>query len=136
MKAATDAPHTATLETGAVLRYLGAALILVVGIVHVQQYVDFIGDVPTIAELFVLNGFGAGVIAIMLATRFKVLGALGGIGLSAAALVSLLIASTDSGLFGYQESTLRAPVLISVVAEIAAVILLSAYLLRRRAKAA
>ena len=41
------------------LRYLGALATLVVGAVHLQQYADFISDVPTIGVLFLLNGLGA-----------------------------------------------------------------------------
>ena len=78
------------------LRYLGALATLVVGAVHLQQYADFIADVPTIGVLFLLNGLGAGVVAILLATRRAPLGALGGIALSAGALVSVLISMTDA----------------------------------------
>jgi hypothetical protein len=64
-----------------VLRYLGAVATLVVGAIHVQQYADFIADVPTISTLFLLNGLGAAVVAIMLTTRHASLGALGGVAL-------------------------------------------------------
>lgn len=114
------------------LRYLGAAATLVVGAVHLQQYADFIGDVPTIGELFLLNGLGAGAVLIMLGTRLAPLGALAGIGLSAGAVASIAIAMTEGGLFDYQEPTFRTPVTISVIAEIAAVLLLTAYLVRQR----
>ena len=115
------------------LLYAGAAFTLVVGVVHVQQYLDFIADVPTIGELFLLNGLGAGVITILLTTRLRLLGALAGVGLSAGALVSILISRyAEKGLFEYVEPTLRTPVLISVIAEIAAVLALSAYVVRSR----
>ena len=80
------------------LRYLGALATVVVGAVHVQHYADFIADVPTIGVLFVLNGSGAGLVALLLTTRRAVLGALGGVVLSAAALISVLISMTDAGL--------------------------------------
>ena len=100
---------------------------------HLQQYADFIGDVPTIGVLFLLNGAGAGVVAVLLATRRATLGALGAIALSAGALVSIAISMTEGGLFDYVEPTFRAAVAISVVAEVAAVLLLVAYLVVRRA---
>lgn len=115
-----------------VLRYLGAAATLVVGAVHLQQYADFISDVPTIGELFLLNGLGAGVVLIMLGTRLASLGALAGIGLSAGALISIAIAMSSGGLFDYQEPSFRTPVTIAVIAEAAALLLLIAYLARRR----
>ena len=114
------------------LRYLGAIATLVVGAVHVQQYADFISDVPTIGVLFLLNGLAAGVVAILLATRRAPLGALGGIALSAGALVSVLISMTDGGLFDYTEPTFRSAVVIAIVAEAAAVALLLAYLATQR----
>ncbi len=115
-----------------VLRYLGALATIVVGAVHLQQYADFIADVPTIGVLFLLNGLGAGVIVILLTTRHAALGALGGIALSAGALVSLLISMTDNGLFDYTEPTFRSAVVVAIVAEAAAVVLLLAYLAARR----
>ena len=115
------------------LRYLGALATIVVGGVHLQQYADFIADVPTIGVLFLLNGLGAGVLAIMLVTRRATLGAVGAIGLSAAALVSLAISMSDRGLFDYIEPAFRAAVVVSVAAEAAAIVLLAAYLAVRRA---
>ncbi len=117
------------------LRYLGALATIVVGAVHLQQYADFIADVPTIGTLFLLNGVGAGVVVILLATRRTVLGALGGVALSAGALVAVLISMTDGGLFDYTEPTFRTAVVVAIVAEAAAIVLLLAYLARRCAPA-
>ncbi len=114
------------------LRYAGAVLTLVVGAIHLQQYAVLIKDVPTIGELFLLNAAGAAVVAAMLVTGVRVLGAAGGILLSVGAIVSLLIARTSGGLFEYVEPTFRTPVLLSLIAEVAAVLALSAYLLVRR----
>ena len=115
------------------LRYLGALATILVGAVHLQQYADFISDVPTIGGLFLLNGLGAGVVAILLATRGAALGALAGIVLSAGALISVLISMTGTGLFDYTEPAFRSAVVVAVVAEAAAVVLLIAYLALRPA---
>ena len=117
------------------LRLLGALATIVVGAVHLQQYADFIRDVPTIGVLFVLNAAGAGVVTILLATRHATLGALGAIALSAGSLVSIAISMTDGGLFDYTEPTFRAPIAVAVVAEILAIGLLLAYLAAQRAPA-
>ena len=114
------------------LRCAGAVLILVVGAIHLQQYAVLIKDVPTIGELFLLNAAGAAVIAAMLVTGVRLLGAVGGILLSAGAVVSILIARTSGGLFEYVEPALRTPVLLSVIAEVAAILALVAYLVARR----
>lgn len=113
------------------LRYIGAALTLVVGAIHLQQYVDFMSDVPTIGVLFLLNSAAAGAVAIVLATRLRTLGALAGIAVSAGALISIALALT-SGLFGYMEPTFRVAVVLAIVAEVAAVLTLAAWLLARR----
>jgi hypothetical protein len=111
------------------LLLIGGLATFMVGAIHVQQYADFIKDVPTIGTLFLLNGFAAGLVCLMLATRLRTLAALGGIAVSAGALVSLAIARFASGgLFDYVEPTLRGPVAISVAAEVIAVLCLGAYL--------
>ena len=115
------------------LRYLGALATVVVGAAHVQQYADFIADVPTVGVLFVLNGIGAGLVALLLTTRRAVLGALGGVVLSAAALISVLISMTDAGLFAYTEPTFRTAVVVAITAEVVAIVLLLAWLAARRA---
>jgi len=118
------------------LRRLGALAVLVVGAVHVQQYADFISDVPTIGVLFLLNGLGCGVVVILLSTRRAALGALGGIAVSAGALVSILISMTDNGLFEYTEPTFRTAVIVAIAAEAASIVLLVGYLVTRRAAGA
>ena len=96
---------------------VGGLATFVVGAIHLEQYADFIKDVPTIGALFLLNGFAAGLVCLMLATRLRTLAALGGIGVSAGALLSLAIARfASSGLFNYVEPTFRGPVAISVAA--------------------
>lgn len=121
-----------TPSSAATLRRLGALATLVVGAVHVQQYADSLGDVPTIGELFLLNGAAAGVVVVMLATRLAPLGALGGIALSVGALLSIAIAMSSGGLFDYQEPSFRTPVAIAVVAEALGILLLVGYLIARK----
>ncbi len=114
------------------LRVAGALLILGVGVVHLEQYVDFIKDVPTIGVLFLLNSFGAGAICLMLASPLRLLAALGGIALSLGSLVSIAVARyADGGLFSYSEPTWRTPIIIAVALEIAAVVVLAGVAARR-----
>jgi len=96
-----------------------AVLLAVVAGVHFQQYVDFMSEIPTIGTLFVLNAAGGAGLATALLqedARVRALAALGGLGLVIAALVSIAIALSGH-LFGYQEPTLRTPVLVAIVAE-------------------
>lgn len=114
-------------------RRLAGVLLLVVGAVHLQQYADFIRDVPTIGTLFALNAAGAGVIVAMLTVpRMRALAAMGGIGLCLGSLVSVGLSFTSSGIFKYTEQSLRTPIAIAILAEVAGVIALAVVLLRDR----
>ena len=126
----------------AILRTLGAIAVLVVGAVHLYEYVaEHFDVVSVIGPLFVLNFAGATVIGgglLVPAARLRavhVLLALGGIGLAATSFVFLFV-SEHQPLFGFQESGYRAAIVIALAAEAVAVVALSAYLAiraRRRA---
>jgi hypothetical protein len=114
------------------LRLVGALFTLIVGVIHLEQWLDFINEVPTIGELFILNALGAGAIAIALAIpRLRLLAAVGAIGLSMGAIISLII-SMNGSLFDYSEPTFRTPVVLSLIAEVVAVLALSGYVLLQR----
>jgi len=101
---------------------VAAVLVAVVAAVHLQQYVDFISEVPTVGVLFVLNAAGGAGLAVALISRerpLRLLAAIGSIGLAAGSLISIVIALTGS-FVGYSEPTLRLPILIAIVAELAA----------------
>jgi ribose/xylose/arabinose/galactoside ABC-type transport system permease subunit len=116
------------------LRWLGGLLIVGVGVVHLEQYVDFISHVPTIGTLFLLNSFAAGAVCLILAGPFTLVPALAGIGVSVGSLVSILIARyAGSGLFDYREPTWRTPIIIAVALEVAAVAVLAVVAARRNA---
>ena len=112
-----------------VLRYLAAALVLVVAAVHYQQYIAMLSQVKTIGVLFLLNAAGGAALAVLLLQRderLRQLGALGSIPLCLGSLVSIILAM-GGGIFGYQEPDWRASVIIAVVAEVAALPVLVAY---------
>lgn len=114
------------------LRYVAAALVLVVAGVHWQQYIVLLNQVDTIGPLFLLNAAGGAALAVLLLQRdvtLRVLGALGAIPLCLGSLVSIVLSMGD-GIFGYQEPEWRTAVVVAVVAEAVAVPLLLAYLAR------
>lgn len=118
------------------LRYAGIVAILLVGGIHLQQHDSFIGDVPTIGTLFLLNAAGAAAIALALAAgtgRLALVAALGGIGLSAGAIVALLVARYGT-IFDYTEPTFRAGVVLSLVFEVLAVVILAGLIVRFNAR--
>jgi hypothetical protein len=113
--------------SGSRSRPAAAALVGVIAAVHLQQYADFISHVPTIGVLFLLNASGGSAIAVALLGRdilLRTAAALGGIGLASGSLVSIVIAM-NGGLFGYREPTLRLPILVAILAELAALPLLA-----------
>ena len=118
-------------ERGTPLRIFGAATLLVVGGVHLEQYfgVHF-RVVPVIGPLFLLNFIGSVLIAVGLflpLRRLHGLLALGGIGVGVVSIVFLEF-SEHGGIFGFQDYGYRTAVVIALAAEAAAAVLLAAYL--------
>jgi len=122
-----------------IARTLGALAVLVVGAVHLEQYFAVhYNVVPTIGPLFALNFAGATLIGLGLLLPLRRLGALqpllalGGMGLAATSFVFLFV-SENRPLFGFEEYGYRPAIIVALAAEAAAVLLLGAYLLARRA---
>ena len=119
--------------------YLGALAVLATGVDHIQQYygADY-STVPTIGTLFFLNFVAAVVIAAgLVAPLGRVAGrhadgvraafAVGGIALGVGSLAGLFI-SESSGLFGFVEHGYRTPIVLAIVAEVAAIVFLAVFL--------
>jgi hypothetical protein len=123
-----------------VMRYAGAVSIVAVGVVHAQQYYGaYFSVVPTIGTLFLLSFIGAGVVGATLLAPVRrlgfvvgdlilVLSALGGIGIAAGSLVSLLV-SEYTPLFGFMESGYRLAVVLAIVFDAMATVFLGAFIL-------
>ena len=132
-----------------IARCLAAAALLVVGGVHIQQYlVEHYASIPTIGPLFLLNFIAATVTGLVLLARAGAserrfarliddIAAIAGIGISAGALTALLI-SERTPLFGFMEQGYRTAIVVAIASEAAAIVLLTAFLAsaRRRAPAA
>jgi hypothetical protein len=122
------------------LRYLGAISILMVGVVHAQQYYGaYFSVVPTIGTLFLLSFIGSGVVGVVLIAPVRRLGrsigdlifvvaALGAIGVAFGSLASLLI-SEYTPLFGFMESGYRLAVVLALVFDGLATLFLGAFVL-------
>jgi hypothetical protein len=119
-------------------RYLGALSIVLVGVVHAQQYYDaYFFVVPTIGTLFLLSFIGSGVVGAVLIAPVRrlgrsigdailVLAALGAIGIAFGSLVSLLI-SEYTPLFGFMESGYRLAVVLALLFDGLATLFLGAF---------
>jgi hypothetical protein len=120
-----------------IMRRLGAIALLVVGAVHLQQYIgnDY-SVLPTIGPLFLLNAIGAGIVAIgLLAPIERMLGdrqadlvagllAVAALAIAIGSLVALFIAESQP-LFGFMETGYDTPILIAIVSEALTTILLA-----------
>jgi hypothetical protein len=119
--------------------YLGALAVLATGVLHIQQYYgQSYSTIPTIGTLFYLNFVSAVVVAIGLVVPLARLAgryaeavragfAVGGIGIAVGSLAGLFI-SESSGLFGFVEHGYRTAIVLAIVAEVAAIFFLAAYL--------
>jgi hypothetical protein len=107
---------------------LGALMLAGEAAVHIQQYVAIFHEVRWVGPLFLANGAACLVAVIGLVyRRTRRVAALAGVGISVVALGSLVV-SYGQGLFGWHEGGFRAPVALVTIAEVAAVLLLSAAL--------
>jgi hypothetical protein len=114
---------------------LGALALLVVGGVHLQQYLAGYSDVPTIGALFILNAIGAAVVAVgLLIPLGRLLGdrrahlatavlATVGAMIAVGALVALFV-SESQPLFGFMEDGYSTPIVIAIASEAITTILL------------
>ena len=120
-------------------RYLGAVSIVVVGIIHAQQYYDaYFSVVPTIGTLFLLSFIGAGIVGTVLIAPVRRLGrvvgdlalvvaALGAIGIAVGTFVSLLI-SEYTPLFGFMESGYRLAIVLTLLFDVMTTLFLGTFL--------
>jgi hypothetical protein len=123
---------------GYIFRYAGAVSLIIVGAIHAQQYYDaYFSVVPIIGTLFLLSFIGSGVFGAVLLAPVRRLGrnlgdlalvsaALGGIGVAAGSLVSLLI-SEYTPLFGFMESGYRLAVVLTLIFDSLTTVLLAVF---------
>ena len=123
-----------------IVRYLGAVSIVLVGVVHAQQYYGaYFSVVPTIGTLFLLSFIGSGLVGVVLVAPVRrlgrtigdlilVLASLGAIGIAVGSLVSLLV-SEYTPLFGFMESGYRLAVVLALVFDGLTTLLLGAFVL-------
>ena len=119
-------PKRRTEGGGEIARYFGAVSILLVGVVHAQQYYGaYFSVVPTIGTLFLLSFVGSGVVGFVLIAPVRrlarhagdlilVLAALSAIAIAVGSLASLLI-SEYMPLFGFMESGYRLAVVLTLL---------------------
>jgi hypothetical protein len=120
-------------------RYLGAISILLVGVVHAQQYYDaYFSVVPTIGPLFLLSFVGAGIVGTILFAPVRhllpragdailALAAVGAIAIALGTFAALLI-SEYTPLFGFMESGYRLAVVLAIVFDATTTVFLAVFI--------
>jgi hypothetical protein len=136
-RAARDAPGLTT--TVRIARGAGAIALLVVGGIHLEQYiVAYFSVIPTIGPLFLLNFISATILGLVLLVPMRAavgfrrlaidsLAAISGVGLAVVAFVFLLI-SEHTPLFGFMEHGYRLEIVIALVAEVVTAVSLGIFL--------
>jgi hypothetical protein len=124
----------------AATRTLGAIALLVIGVIHYQQYrYAFYSVLPTIGPLFLVNFVAGTTLGLLLLAPFKSmlgrlgklidpLAALAGVTVAAGGLAALLI-SEQTPLFGFMEHGYRFVIVLTIAAEGTAIALLSLFLI-------
>jgi hypothetical protein len=128
----SPARSTAALSAAVPAAYaLGALMLAGEAALHIQQYVAIFREVNWIGPLFLANA-AACLLAVagLVYRRTRRVAALAGVVISVVALGSLVV-SYGQGLFGWHEGGFRTPVALVTIAEVAAVLLLSAALAAR-----
>ena len=117
-------------SVGTAARLLAAAAILVGGLVHLQLYFDGYRSLPdpNLGRSFIANSVVSVIVAAALAWRRDAIVRLAGIGLALATLVFFALSRTGSGVLGLRETGLEPSpqALIALIAEVVAVVLLTA----------
>ncbi|HEU0041801.1 MAG TPA: hypothetical protein VFQ15_05565 [Jiangellaceae bacterium] len=128
-----------------VTRRLGAGALLVVGGVHLDQYLGGYSEIDTIGALFMLNVVSATVLAIGLLVPLErlvhrwgsaivALCALGGVAVAGSSFAMLMIAERRP-LFGFMEPGFDpGAIALSRISEVMTVVLLGTFLLGRAAR--
>ena len=120
---------TAALAAAVPAAYaLGALMLAGEAAVHIQQYVAIFHEVNWVGPLFLANGAACLVAVVGLVyRRTRRVAALAGVVISVVTLGSLVV-SYGQGLLAWHEGGFRTPVALVTIAEVAAVLLLSAAL--------
>ncbi len=115
-------------------RVVGAGLLVGMGAIHFHLWNTGYRHIPTIGVLFLLNVIGALIVALAVLvtpTRLVALPAAGGAAMAAGTLVGLII-SVSHGLFGFKDSTNAPDFVLSIVVEVAAIVVLAGLALASR----
>lgn len=114
----------ATLDRGPMLLLLGAAVAVAVGgYEHAHLYHQGYSEVDTIGTLFLLNAIVSLLTILLLLARRPAAFVTGSLVISVGSIVAIVLTRSSSGLFGFRESGYDGHALVTVGAEVVAVVL-------------
>jgi hypothetical protein len=138
MSAITSSRHR-PIRPRAIVRVLGALVLLVVGADHYYEYaVDQYSVLPTIGTLFLLNFISATAVGLLLLSPIErllhrfgraalAMTSAAGTAIAGTSLAALLV-SEQTKLFGFMESNYRPAIIVAIATEAAATLLLGVLL--------
>lgn len=116
------------MRSSTFLRYFGAVLLLVGGLVHLQLYFDGYRDFPNenLGRSFLLNAAASVAVAALLFLRRDTLVRVAGVAIAAGTLVAFALSRTGDGIFRFTEYGLNPSpqASIALFAEIGAIAVL------------
>ncbi|WP_456845386.1 hypothetical protein [Cellulomonas sp. P5_C6] len=121
--------------TSTILRVLIAICVVVSAVVHLYLWQDGMKTLDVVGPAFLLNGIGGLVLGVLVIVWRHWLPLLGAVGFGVATLTAFLISTTSGGFFGVHEKWVGAPVWLSAISEIGAIVLgIAALVVERRAQ--
>jgi hypothetical protein len=124
------APGTVTARAW---RWAAALGVAVSAVVHLVLWAQGYSDIPVVGPMFLLNGVGGLVLAVLLLAWRHWLPLVGGIGFGAATLVAFVL-STTVGFYGVHETFAGVNELVAAAAEIVAVAASTVALVREQVR--
>lgn len=118
------------MPTSRTLRIALAGLILIGGLIHLQQFFAGFSAIPIIGPMFLANAIASAVVAALLVWRSEPIWVMGAVAIAGGSLGAFFI-SRGPGLFGYVSTTFELAEAVAVISEVAALLVAGAILAKR-----
>ncbi len=118
------------MPTSRTLRIALAALILIGGLIHLQQFFGGFSAIPIIGPMFLANAIASAVVAALLVWRTEAIWVIAAAAIAGGSLGAFFI-SRGPGLFGYVSTTFELAEAVAVISEVAALLVAGAILAKR-----
>lgn len=114
----------ASLDRGPTVLLMAAAVAVAVGgYEHAHLFHQGYSEIATIGTLFILNAVGSLLVILALLARRPLIFVAGSLAISVGSIVAIVLTRSSGGLFGFRESGYDGQALVTVGAEVVAVVL-------------